>query len=492
MDDMNSATDRLDDFLKRIGVRPNACHKDFDIRALSQNSNSCKRGDLFIAVKGAKFHGIEFFKDAKAQGVKFCLTSKISEDYPKAEQIYIADLESRLLEICKAFYQDIEIPNVIAVTGTNGKSSIIDLIYQIAAHLNISCNSLGTLGFKSEHNQSITSNLTSPDIFAFYNYLNIASRKGVEIFAFEASSHGLSQNRIGSVKLDMAVFTNLSLDHLDYHHNMEDYYQAKKLLFTKHLKDNGNVIINIDDPYGMRLRDELGGSNIYGISQKFDADITFKILTDNSIKLKIINHEIIINHDFIAHFQIINYITAIAYFVLGHNIQLDLFPNLASHLKPIKGRMQVFEVEQKQAKVIIDFAHTPDALENVLQSLKAITPNRLIAIFGCGGDRDKSKRAIMGKIANELADVAIVTDDNPRNEDPAIIRADIMHGNDGLMEIDGRADAILFALGSIKTGDILVILGKGHEEYQIIKNKKYDFSESEIVTNYLAEHYGHN
>jgi len=154
--------------------------------------------------------------------------------------------------------------------------------------------------------------------------------------------------------------------------------------------------------------------------------------------------------------------------------------------------MQVFEVEQKQAKVIIDFAHTPDALENVLQSLKAITPNRLIAIFGCGGDRDKSKRAIMGKIANELADVAIVTDDNPRNEDPAIIRADIMHGNDGLMEIDGRADAILFALGSIKTGDILVILGKGHEEYQIIKNKKYDFSESEIVTNYLAEHYGHN
>ena len=165
---------------------------------------------------------------------------------------------------------------------------------------------------------------------------------------------------------------------------------------------------------------------------------------------------------------------------------------MALSLESIKGRMEIYEIPQKHAKIIIDFAHTPDAMKNVLKDLKSKTQNRLITVFGCGGDRDKTKRPIMGKLANEIADIAIVTDDNPRYEDPAIIRSEIMHGNKGLVEIDGRYEAILFGLENIKNGDILVILGKGHEEYQIVKDKKHVFSESDIIQNYLKEHYVHN
>ncbi|MBT4989773.1 MAG: UDP-N-acetylmuramoyl-L-alanyl-D-glutamate--2,6-diaminopimelate ligase [Rickettsiales bacterium] len=488
----NSISYKLSDFLAKLGVEISDNLANIQVKSLSQNSNNCNKDDLFVAVKGSKFHGIEFFKDARSRGVKFCLTSQISNEYPLESQILITDLESRLTEICIAFYQDINIANIVAVTGTNGKSSIIDLIYQIGSSLNFKCNSLGTIGFKNEHKETIASNLTSPDIFAFYNYLNISAENNIDIFAFEASSHGLSQKRIGAVKSDTAIFTNLSLDHLDYHDDMESYYQAKKLLFTNHIKENSHIIINIDDNYGNRLATELSNQNVIRISQKHEAEVKFHILSDHSFKLQILGKEVIIEHNFITNFQIVNYVTAIAYFTLHHQIKLDLFEQMALSLESIKGRMEIYEIPQKHAKIIIDFAHTPDAMKNVLKDLKSKTQNRLITVFGCGGDRDKTKRPIMGKLANEIADIAIVTDDNPRYEDPAIIRSEIMHGNKGLIEIDGRYEAILFGLENIKNGDILVILGKGHEEYQIVKDKKHVFSESDIIQNYLKEHYVHN
>ncbi len=483
----------LYEFLLQINADTNNISKDIFINNLSQNSKLCAKGDLFIALAGHKFHGIEFFSDALAKGVSYCLTSKVSDQIPLNQQIYISDLELRITDICQKFYDVSNVKYSIAITGTNGKSSIADLIYQIAKKFNFKCNSLGTIGFRDENNNLQNINLTSPDIFSFYQFLNKASNNEIDIFCFEASSHGLSQARMGNYQVDYAFFTNLSHDHLDYHENMESYYQAKKLLFTKHLKSDGFAFINIDDDYGKRLENELSDKNIVTISSyDQEADIYYSKISDDEILVKYHNQLVKLKHDFIANFQITNFVMVLAFFIKELKINLNSLIDLASSLKPIKGRLEKYKIPGLDAKIFIDFAHTPDAMENVLKDIKINTQNRLIVVFGCGGDRDKTKRSIMGDIAKKYADIVIVTDDNPRFEDAAAIRKEIIHNHQDFIEVDDRKQAIISGLNKLKKGDVLIVLGKGHEEYQLIRDQKIHFSESEIITNYFEEQNVHN
>ncbi len=483
----------LYEFLLQINADINNISKDIFINNLSQNSNLCSKGDLFIALSGHKSHGIDFFCDALAKGALCCLTSKVSDQAPLNQQIYIPDLELRVSDICQKFYDVSNIKHSLAITGTNGKSSIADLIYQIGAKQGYKCNSLGTVGFRDEMANLQNINLTSPDIFSFYQFLNRASNNEIDIFCFEASSHGLSQARIGDYQVNYAFFTNLSHDHLDYHENMESYFQAKKLLFSKHLKVDGLAFINIDDDYGKRIASELSDKNIVTISSyDKDAVIYYSKISADEISLKYQNQLVQLKHDFIADFQITNFVMALAFFIKELKINLESLIELAPSLKPIKGRLELYKMSGFDAKIYIDFAHTPDAMENVLKDIRTSTQNRLIVVFGCGGDRDKTKRQIMGDIAKKYADIVIVTDDNPRYEDAATIRKEIINNHHDFIEVDDRKQAIISGLKKLKKGDVLIILGKGHEEYQIIRDQKIHFSESEIIKHYFEEQNVHN
>ncbi|MBL6785500.1 MAG: UDP-N-acetylmuramoyl-L-alanyl-D-glutamate--2,6-diaminopimelate ligase [Rickettsiales bacterium] len=477
----------LNDLIGQLGIKPFDKADDFLIQSISLDSNKCFEQDVFIAIQGSSHHGIEFFAEAIKNGCKYCITSKISNDLPKESQILIPNLESKLAQLCNIYFGEQRPNKILAVTGTNGKSSIVDLIYQIALIFDLSCNSLGTVGFKNENGELKQIGLTSPDILSFYKFKTEAALNDVDIFAFEASSHGLDQSRIGDIHVDAAIFTNLTLDHLDYHKTMENYFLAKKLLFSKHCQDDALKIINIDDDYGLRLSKELTSNNLFRISQSQKAEINYNMVSKEEFRLKILDQEFYIKHHFVTKFQILNYISAIAYFVIEHGISLDNFIDIAKNLKPTKGRVELFNITKIGAKVIIDFAHTPDAMQNILTDLKAQTQNRLITVFGCGGDRDKSKRSIMGNIAATLSDIAIVTDDNPRYENPSAIRKEIINDNQNLIEVAGRLDAINYGLKLLNTGDVLVVLGKGHEEYQLINGEKIDFSESAIIKNFLKE-----
>ena len=464
-----------------------------NVNGITSNSKQVQSGYIFIAIKGKKLNGENFIQEAKNKGAFLILSE--NENLNTKDCLVIRNNSARLIYsiLLSAFYN--KQPNVvIGITGTNGKTSTVEFCRQIWALAGWKAASMGTLGTKIGTNQNETvynsseNSLTTFEPSELYKNLSFLSEKNVSHLALEASSHGLDQFRLDGINFSAAVFTNLSHDHLDYHGNIENYFTSKKRLFNEILKKRCAVAINIDDDFGKRLYEELETDKhlVLTFGENKKAAIKIKSITHNNqtLKMSVEYKKILYNSTLgmIGKFQAYNVLASASIC-----IALGMDPNFVfralSYLKPARGRMEIVSSKNLNSTVIIDYAHTPEALRSVLSSLKEmkLKNGKLITLFGCGGDRDKDKRKLMGKIAHKHSDTVIITDDNPRNENPAKIRSDILTGTPNAIEISDRNKAIKHAVSILKKNDFLLIAGKGHETLQTIGLETLPFDDYAVA-----------
>lgn len=485
------------DFLK-LSTLSDIVDTDNDpiITGLTADSRKVQAGWLFAALPGTHTDGTRFIEQAVERGAAAILGPEGGR--PESLNIpYIADNNprQRLARMAARFYRR-QPDTLVAVTGTNGKTSVVTFTRQIWETLGYSAAAVGTLGVRAngiEHSGS----LTTPDTISLHETLNDLATRGVDHVAFEASSHGLDQFRLDGLCLAAGAFTNLTRDHLDYHQTMEAYAAAKARLFSDILPSGATAVINIDDPFGVHLIDIARRRGVrtisYGLSRQGDlrAQVIEKNAQGQRVIVRINRDETDETADFflplVGAFQLSNVLCALGLVLADGGAAAAALEALAN-LKGVPGRLQLVgqRAPNNNAPVYVDYAHTPDALETALTSLRPHTANRLIVVFGCGGDRDPGKRPQMGKIATDFADMVIVTDDNPRSEDPAAIRAAIMKACPGGIEIDGRAKAIAFGTAALHQGDILLIAGKGHETTQTIGDRVFHFDDAEEAVKAIA------
>jgi len=459
---------------------------------LITDSRKVTSSDIFVAYKGVYNDG----RDYISKVIPFSPACIIYESYDNYHCDYINsyaiyNLSSHLGFIASYKYPCRSTTSLIGVTGTNGKTSITNWLNQLYYQQNITSGVIGTIG-SGIYPEIIDHASTTPDPILL-NQLIHGMSQTAEIIAMEVSSHALDQGRVNGLEYKVAIFTNLTQDHLDYHGNMENYYQAKKKLF---LWNSLQVaIINIDDSYGKRLYEELKQERpslqviSYALSDhladvcplSYDCTsygVTFKINYDGTV--------IDLQANLFGKFNLYNLLAIIAYMkYIG--VDVDLLQNIIPRLKSVTGRVDEIMLEGKPL-VVIDYAHTPDALDNILQTLHDIKKDgRLICVFGCGGDRDRLKRPLMGKIASSIADVVIVTSDNPRHEEPSAIIQDICAGftDNNYQVVLDRHNAIELALETANSDDIVLIAGKGHETYQDVGGVKHYFSDKETAYSIL-------
>ena len=460
-----------------------------DVSGISGNSKDVKNNFIFVAIKGEKFDGADFIGEAKQNGAFLV----IARDAENADVILKNKISTRLIyvELIASFYEK-QPKEIIGVTGTNGKTSTVEFCRQLWAQAGWKAASMGTLGTKigNTFNKSLLKsskhNLTTFDPTELYKELYSLKNEEISHLALEASSHGLDQYRLDSVKFSGAIFTNLSHDHLDYHKNIENYFLSKKRLFTEILKNNSAVSINIDDVYGKRLFNETKDNRhiVITFGQNLDADIRICSIKQNNQTIDLIleyKNEIYNSTiGMIGKFQAYNVVAAASICIaLGADPNL-IFKSI-SYLKPARGRMEIISATHNNSMIIIDYAHTPEALSYVLNSIKEIAKAKIITLFGCGGDRDKEKRKIMGELANKFSDLVIITDDNPRSEKPSSIRNDILQGCPSAKEVPDRNKAINFAISKLQTNDFLLIAGKGHETSQTIGTETLPFDDYTVA-----------
>jgi len=456
---------------------------------ISFDSSKVKKNDIFFAIKGNKSDGNNFVSIAIKKGSKIIISeNKITKLKEGILFFYTKNIRKLLAEVSFKIYSK-RPKNLIAVTGTNGKSSIADFYYQILKLNNIKVASIGTLGVKSDKININLSN-TTIDPIKLGKILNKLKGQKVDNVIMEASSHGLKQNRLDGLQFNSGIFTNLSQDHLDYHKNLKNYLKAKLYLFERLIKKKGNVITDSDIPEFQKIKKIAVNKNLilYPIDNKKD---DFKILSHSyrgekqvlKIKLKSSVREI--NLNLIGKIQIKNILMAIIA-AKKSKININRILKVVPKLKSVEGRFERIGRIKNQSKVILDYAHTPEALKTCLLNLKEQFPyKKIILLFGCGGDRDQNKRSKMGKIADNFSDKIYLTDDNPRHESPNKIRKDIKKGikTKKAIEISNRAKSIFKAIQNLKTGEILLVAGKGHEKTQVIGNRKIYFSDKKIILN---------
>ena len=487
--------------IKNGNMKSNPILNNLKITGITSDSRKVKAGYLFAAINGIKSNGEDYITQAINNGAIAILASKKIDQNIIGDNIALLidqNPRRKLAKIAANFYGQ-QPDNIVAITGTNGKTSIAEFTRQLWQGLNIPSASIGTLGVSSAYQTKPSCvskyGLTTPDPVAIHKILRDLKYEKINHVAMEASSHGLDMYRLDGVNFTACAFSNLSLDHLDYHKNMNDYLMAKMRLFSDLLPNNGIMVINKGcDQYEILsniaakrnhriISYGLNHGDIYCVEHKANADgFTFK--------LSIFNDIFHIDFPLFGEFQIENALCAIGLAIACGGYAKDIAP-LLNNLKPVTGRMQYIASNQNNAAIYVDFAHTPDALKTILTTIKPHVLGKLHLVFGCGGDRDQSKRPIMGKIASKYADIAIVCDDNPRNENAAEIRKFIMDSCKNAMEIGDRKQAIEYACGSLKTDDILIIAGKGHEQGQIIKDKILPFDDGKIVREFLEKYKEH-
>lgn len=450
---------------------------------ITDDSRELCENDIFFAIKGVSRDGHDFLKDIKGDFI--AVVERFVENI-SIPQILVNSTKKAFFEALQLKY-NLNLKNIpfIAVTGTNGKTTFTYLMESI---LKVSGKNPGVIGTVNYRCGSLvkTATHTTPDMKSLFKILDEFNKNNCDCVVMEVSSHALKQNRIGELKFDSALFTNLTPEHLDFHSDMEDYYKSKKVLFEQHLKKDGIGIVNIDDLYGKRLYQELSGKNVKGFSFNIKTDYTCALLKmdEKGIETGIWAKDFsdIISSNLKGRFNAYNLCGA---YITAKNLGIDnnVIKEGLKRVKSIPGRLEEI-TNQCGISVFVDYAHTPDALENVLVTVKEFAKGRIITVFGCGGDRDKSKRAPMGKIASRYSDIVIVTSDNPRSENPEDIIEDIKKGIDFSKKViiqPDREKAIKDAIYSARRGDIVIIAGKGHENYQIFKDKTIYFSDQEVA-----------
>ena len=465
--------------------------KEIEINGISNNSKNIKKNFIFFAFTGNKTNGNLYINEARKNGA----TIVISQEEKGKDVIKLTnnDYFKIYSHLCSSFYNK-KPKNIIAVTGTNGKTSVTDFCRQIWNFYGLKSASIGTLGIRDTSEQyyhKIRNNLTTLDSSELNKQLSKLYDKQISYIALEASSHGINQNRLDGINFNGAVFTNLSHDHLDYHKNMENYFSAKMKLFTEHLKDGTCVSINLDDQYGMELYNKIKTKNFKFVNFGFNEKCELKLIQIKRIE-KIWQLEILYKNKLyktdiglVGHFQIYNALAA-ASICLGLGLKQDSIFKSLSYLQTVPGRMQIVNHPLCKATIIVDYAHTPNALENAILAVKKMNVSgKIYTLFGCGGERDHEKRSKMGEVAFKNSDFTIITDDNPRTEDPSLIRKSIINNNPKAIEIPGRDVAIKKAISFLKDDDVLIIAGKGHEQTQTIGIETLPFDDVSVVKNTL-------
>lgn len=469
----------------------------FGVTNICSDSRCLKQGEAFFAIKGSAWDGNQFISEALQKG---CIAFTDDQKYQEEKVFILPDIRLGLAIASGIIYPDLP-ANLIAVTGTNGKSSVVSYVFQLLKLLGQEAASMGTIGVSStkaldaEFLADLSENLTTSDPLTFRKLLHTIANLGIDNVVFEASSHGLDQKRLGNIKLKSAGFSSFSQDHLDYHHSMEKYLAAKLSLFTNNLAPQCEAVINseiLNGDYGNQVLEFLNKNSINYSSVGEDGYIQIKFIntsiTGSDVHFFYRNKVYQFNTEIIGSFQGVNLLMA-ARLVSNLDYDFNRIIELIPRLEAVLGRLQRVGKSTDPFHIFIDYAHTPDALEKTLTELKKIKDKagKLYVIFGCGGNRDESKRPIMGKIAANLADHVIITDDNPRRENAASIRADILASAPHAEEIPDRRNAIENILAKLGKNDILLIAGKGHEDYQIIGDEKIPFSDYKIAYNFLQK-----
>lgn len=440
---------------------------------IKTNSKEVKNNDIFIALKGIKNDGHDYIEEAIDKGASYI----ISEDKEYSKPTLVVEDTTKFLNefLSNNFSFLINKMCLIGITGTNGKTTSCFLIYELLKKLNIKCAYIGTIGFYIDEKIKDLNN-TTPDILTLYNLLLECINNDVKVVVMEVSSHSLKQNRLYGIKFDYVVFTNLTKDHLDFHESMSDYLESKKRLFNM-VKAKSLKIVNVDDSYSNNFDYNIS----YGFKLSDYQILSYKLFSNKLIyKFKYKNRKYKVKLNVVGKYNIYNSIISIIILNnMGINIKKSI--KLLKNVSLPSGRMDIVKIKKSYA--IIDYAHTPDAVKNILSSVNEFKKGKVITIIGCGGDRDKTKRKDMGLISTDLSDYVIFTNDNPRSENPNDIVNDIICDlkNTNYEIILDRHDAIENGIGMLNKNDILLILGKGHEEYQIINNVKYHFNDKEEV-----------
>ena len=451
---------------------------DVEITGLSNDSRQVQIGDLFIAISGYKNNGNAFINEAMEKGAVAVLSEEnLNLDVPV---LCVADIREAQARLATYFYPSNEMVKV-AVTGTNGKTSTVFFVQQIMNAIGISAASLGTVGVTSLV-MNTEGAMTTPDSVCLNKTLHSLNEKGVRLTAMETSSHGLDQKRLFGLNFQAAAFTNLTLDHLDYHKTMDEYFEAKKKLFSTYLNESGTAVLNADIPEYDTLKKLCDSRGVrvlsYGKNGKDLKIISQKLgPLGQDVLLDILGKTYSFHLDILGDFQLMNFLAAVG-LCLGGGVCVDQIMKIAPTVCAPKGRVEAVCKLKNGAQIFVDYAHTPDALERVLKSLKVHTSGRLICLFGCGGNRDTSKRSKMGEIANQLADVVYITDDNPRFEDPACIRSQISASCPKGVVVSDRSKAVFEAVASLRENDILLLAGKGHESGQTIQGISFAYNDA--------------
>ena len=448
------------------------------------NSRKIKPGQTFVAIPGFTVDGHDFIESAIENGATKVIGEKdieCSVPYIKVESSK-KYLNEQLVEKYSKEFDDL---HIIGVTGTNGKTTTCYLTYQFLNELGYKAAYLGTIGFYYDDVKIELPN-TTPEILTVYNLIMEAKEHGCKYIVMEVSSHSLEEERIAGLHFDVCAFTNLTQDHLDFHKTMENYLNAKLKIFN-YLKDDGTMIVNNDDSYASNFIK----NNSLTFGYKEDSDVVIKEATytalGTNIKFEKDNKLLEVNTNLTSKFNVYNYLTC--YLILNSlGIDDEKIIEITKDIYPPKGRCEIIKAGKGVA--VIDYAHTPDAVEKVINSFNELKENRVITIVGCGGDRDPIKRPIMGDIACKLSDHVIFTNDNPRTEDPKNIMNDITKDlkYNNFEIIFDRVEAIFKGIDMMEDNDILLILGKGHEDYQIIGKEKIHYDDHETVQKWIEEH----
>ncbi|WP_082531006.1 UDP-N-acetylmuramoyl-L-alanyl-D-glutamate--2,6-diaminopimelate ligase [Devosia sp. Root436] len=449
---------------------------------LNSDSRRIEPGDIFFALPGANVHGNQFVADAVKRGALAVISDSAPVGDPGVPVIIVKDVRASYARAASRIFEP-QPEITVAVTGTNGKTSVAAFVRQIWHYAGIAGASVGTLGVDTA-TRHIDGSLTTPDSRTLHQSMRALKAQGINHVALEASSHGLEQRRLDGIHFEAVAFTNLSRDHLDYHKDMDAYRNAKLRLFTDLLVDGGAAIVNVDDPeYEPFMFAALGASATLLTVGREGAYIEVLDIKPEGygqrVEVRHVGEKLSFHLPLTGEFQVSNAIVAAALAMSSGVDKAQAFPAL-SELVGAKGRLELV-AEHNGAAVFIDYSHTPDALKTALEALRPYATSKLTVVFGCGGDRDKGKRPQMGAIASELADNVIVTDDNPRTEDARTIRAEILATAKGAREIGDRKAAITEAVKGLKSGDVLLVAGKGHEDYQIVGTTKTHFSDHEVV-----------